>query len=1003
MRVASYVIPILLASALASGAAAQERTRERPISGTVTDSTSGAPISGALVTVRGVRTGALTRENGTFVVTAPLGDVTLLVRSIGYRSKEVRVGANQSQVTIALARDVFRLEEIVVSGQATGVERLRLANAVATVRASDLGSVPTASIEQQLQGKVAGADIQTNSGAPGGGAQIRLRGITSVNADAQPLYVVDGVIVSDVAIPSNQNEVTAASGGSNPALTQDAQVNRIADLNPDDIESIEILKGASASAIYGGRASNGVVIITTHRGQVGAPRITVSQRFGVFALSNKLGSRHFRDVADVDSTYGAGTAASIGWTPGTFYDLEQQLAGRHDLSTETQVSVSGGNEATQYFVSGVWKDDAGIIANTGFQRQGLRLNLDQRLSRRMNASVSTDLLHTRAQRGLTNNDNSTTSFYMVLPFTPAIVDLDRCTSSNATCTALGVPAGTFPPNTFVGGSNPVQTAALMRNNEDVWRFIGAGRLTWDLRQTATGSLRLIGNGGVDYFNQVNDLFFPPELYFEPQDGLPGTSLLSNSNSTNLNLGWNLVHTYTPAGGRFAATTSVGFQYARRQLPVSRIAARNLIGGQSNVDAGTNIRVRENRSLIKNRGMFLQEELLTMRERLFLTFGIRADASSLNADAGKYYYYPKLSASYRWMNTFGFNELKLRGAYGESGNEPLYGQRFSPLDATQNIGGLAGIVVRGTTGARDLRPERQREIEIGTDATFLHERASLEFSWYQKNIGDLLLQRTLAPSSGFSTVIFNGADSRLRTGGVELSLSLIPAQRTGFQWFFRTTFSRTRSTITKLEVPPFLTGGFGTSLGAFRIEEGASATQIVGNDTLPDGSIVVRKIGDATPDFRMSFTNDVTWHSLNLHILADWQQGSSILNLTRLLYDFGQVTVDYADPYGPGETVGQHRLAGFRKVAANYMESASFLKLREVTLSYDLPTAWAQRLWGGVHSARFSVSGRNLLTFTPYTGLDPEVSNFGNQPVTRNIDVAPFPPSRSFWFSLNLGF
>jgi outer membrane receptor protein involved in Fe transport len=637
------------------------------------------------------------------------------------------------------------------------------------------------------------------------------------------------------------------------------------------------------------------------------------------------------------------------------------------------------------------KNDEGIIANTGFQRQGFRMNLDQRLHRRLDASMSSSLLHTRAARGLTNNDNSSTSFYMVLPFTPAIVDL-----------AAHNPDGSFVSNPFVP-SNPVQTAALMRNNEDVWRFIGASRLTYDVSQTATHHLQLVTNGGVDFFDQVNDLFFPRELQFEPVDGQPGSSLLSKSNNLNLNLDGNVVYELIPAHGRWTATTSAGIQYARRQLGVERTTSRNLPAGQSNVDLGTNIRVRENRSLINNMGYYLQEEFLGAGQRLLLTGGIRADQSSLNAEAAKLFYYPKASASYRWSSPFSFaSELKLRGAYGESGNEPLYGQRFTSSDATNSIGGLPGTVVLGTVGALDLHPERQREFEVGTDATLFNERGSLEFTVYQKNISDLLLTRALAGSSGLQTQIFNGG--KMRTRGVELSLSLIPMRRSGAEWYLRTTFAATRSTITELPVPSFLAGGFGVALGAFRIAEGQSATQIVGNDTV-GGQVVERKLGDATPNFKMSFTNDLTWGRWNLHALADWQQGGTIINLTKLLYDLGQVTVDYADPIpGTNETVGTRRFLNWAGgVTSNYLESASFLKVREVTLSYDLPSSVAQRLWGGVRSARLSVSGRNLFTITPYTGLDPEVSNFGNQPVARNIDVAPFPPSRSFWFSLNLGF
>lgn len=977
MRIAALFAALLLA------APGSSQAQERPISGTIVDSASGSPVS-ALVAVAGTRISVSTRDNGTFVIpAAPSGAVTLLVRAIGYRRKEVQVGAQQASVDIRLSRDLFRLDAIVVTGQATGIERRRAATAIASISAEDLGATPTASIEQQLQGKVAGADIQQNSGAPGGGVQVRLRGITSINADAQPLYVVDGVIVSDVAIPSNQNEVTAASGGSNPALTQDAQVNRIADINPNDIESIEILKGASASAIYGGRASNGVVIITTRRGRTGATQINFGQRLGMARLSNTLGSRVFETAAEVVATYNQetlDTALSRGWTPGTVFDHERQLAHRSSLQSETYASLSGGSENTRYLASGTVLNQPGIIDNTGFQRQDLRVNLDQRISNRIQGQFSSNFLHTRAARGLTNNDNTTTSFYMVFPFTPSFVNLERRAD------------GTFYPNS-VAGSNPLQTAALMTNNENVWRTINSARLTWDISRT----LQFVSVGGMDFFNQNNDLFFPPELQFEPQDGQPGTSLSSSSTNLNLNLDGNLVHTWR--GRSLTATTSAGVQYTRRALNIERVTARNLVGGQQNVDAGTTIRVREDRVRINSLGYYLQEQILAMNERLVVTGGLRADRSSVNADADKLFIYPKLSAAYRLLRAGGmFDEMKIRAAYGESGNEPLYGQRFTPLNATNNIGGLPGLVVGGTTGSPDLHPEREREIEFGVDAWLLRDRGNIELSFYQKNVSDLLLTRALAPSSGFVSEIFNGG--KLRTRGVELAIGLVPLRRGRFEWFSRTTFATTRSTITELPVPSFLAGGFGVSLGAFRIEEGKSATQIVGNDTT--GGVHEEVLGDATPNFKMSFTNDFTFGGWTLHLHGDWQQGSEIINLTRLLYDFGQVTADYDTPEGTS-TVGQNRLNGWLAgQTANYIESASFFKMREVSLAYRLPVSVAGRLFGGVRSATISVAVRNLFTITPYSGLDPEVSNFGNQPIARNIDVAPFPPSRSFWFGVNLG-
>jgi hypothetical protein len=314
------------------------------------------------------------------------------------------------------------------------------------------------------------------------------------------------------------------------------------------------------------------------------------------------------------------------------------------------------------------------------------------------------------------------------------------------------------------------------------------------------------------------------------------------------------------------------------------------------------------------------------------------------------------------------------------------------------------VVEGTVGSDDLRPERQREIEGGFDATFADNRGSLEFSLFQKNVSDLLLQRTLAQSTGFATQVFNGG--KLRTTGVEIGVGVVPIQTSDLQWVFRSTFFSNRSKIIELPVPTFRAGGFGTSLGAFQIEEGASPTQIVGNDSLPDGSTVVRKIADANPDFVMSFSSDVSWRQFRLSGLLDWQNGSAIINLTKFLYDLGQNTEDYADPITVGTlqtTVGANRLRLWPKQTGVYVEDASFMKLRELTLSYTLPQAMVSRLWSQARSAEISFSGRNLMTWTDYTGLDPEVSNFGNQNIARNIDVAPFPPSRSFWLGIQLGF
>lgn len=989
MRLSCAAMALALFTAMP--AAAQTRT----ITGTIVDASTGQPLEGARVSVRGSAIATTSGPGGQFTLGGvPQTGITISVRRIGSNPADVTLAPGMNEIRVTLTRDPLRLSDVVVTGQATGVERRNLANAVATVSGEEVSRVSAQSVEQALQGKVVGASIQANSGAPGGGMQMRLRGVTSINGSSEPLYVVDGVVLSNVAIPSNQNAVTRSTQGSNPSLTQDAQVNRIADLNPNDIENIEVLKGASASAIYGSRASNGVVIITTRRGRAGERRINATQRLGWSKISHTLGSRTFNTLAEATAAWGP-SAANF-YQQGVTYDHEKELAGRTPMSSESVVDISGGDSDTRYFASGLWKHDGGIIANTGYGKQSVRANLDQDFGQRLNLSLQTNATTSLAQRGLTNNDNAGVSFWMVFPFTPNFLDLRQKAD------------GTFPDNHFGNISNPLQTAALMKNDEKVLRSILAGRLTFNAIQSQGYSLRFYLNGGADQFSQENSLLFPPELQFEPiDDGEPGTALLSNSKNLNLNLGSSGVFTIAPAGGAFTATTSVGVNGSSRDLRISRIVSRNLVGGLGIVGAGTDVRVLEQRQRVENFGLFAQEEFLTLSERLLLTAGINADRSSANSDTEKYFFYPKVSGSLRFPQPFrSTDEIKIRAAYGQSGNEPLFGQKFTPLSAIENIAGLPGIVVpvQGTVGSTNLHPERQREIEVGADLAFAGGRAALELTGFRKDISDLLLQRTLAPSSGFGFENFNGG--KLRTTGAEVGVNLVPFQTTDAEWLFRTSYASTRSKIVSLPVPTFRGLGFGTALGSFQFEEGASATQIVGNDSLPDGSVVVRKIGDANPDFTMSFVNNLRFKRFHLYGLLDWQHGGSIINLTKFLYDLGQNTIDYAEPitYGSLQTTkGANRLRLFPKQTAVYVEDASFMKLREVTLSFEVPSTIVSRFGRGIRSADLSFSGRNLWTHTNYTGMDPEVSNFGNQPIGRNIDVAPFPPSRSYWFSLSLGF
>ena len=984
-------LPALIALALVAETADARPPQPlvRTISGRVTSSVTGAAVVGASVSVVGTRITATTGDNGEFTLSAPDGAVTLLIRGIGYKRSTVQVAADQNTVDVRLEPDVFNLEAVVVTGQATGVEKRNVPNAVGTVPAGDLSRVPAPSLETAVQGKVPGAVIQQNSGAPGGGIQVKLRGVSTINGLSSPLYVVDGVIMSDVAITNNQQVVTLSNQGSNPSPLQQNQVNRIADLNPYDIENVEVLKGASAAAIYGSKAANGVVVVTTKRGQPGEPRFNVTQRLGFSELAHELGSRVFRDSADAVTVYADSAAAGLicrGGCP--FFDHEQELAGRKDVAYESSVDVSGGSENTRYFFSGGANKDAGIIGNTGYWKQSIRANLDQRLSSRLNVSLNTNFVHTLARRGLTNNDNANVSYYAALAGSPSFINL--------------LPVnGVYPNNPIPSYTNPLQTVALMNpNDEDVDRFVGSVKATFDILTRSEHHLQFVGVGGVDRFSQQDAMLFPPELQIEQTSGQPGASLLTNGDNRNANWNTNLVYAYRPTSGSLVATTSAGLQYEDRELGISRIVSRNLIAGQQNVNAGTSVTVDQRRERAKDFGFYAQEELLTLQERLFVSAGLRGDRSSNNGNTDHYFLYPKAAASYRLPAGVGpFGDFKVRLAWGQSGNQPLYGMKFCELDATQNILGLPGVVPPATCGDPNIKPERQTEIEGGIDATFANGRANFEATLYQKSTSDLLLLRTLAGSQGFRSQIFNGG--KLRDRGIELAVGVVPIQRADVSLLLRSVFFSNSSTIVQLPVPAFAltspSGGFGTNLGQFFVEQGQSTTQIRGNvpDNSPSG-FHAAKIGDANPNFLWSFVSDLTVRRFNMYALAEWQEGGDLLNLTKLFYDAGGVTADCP-------TVCVPRIKGFGKDTRSWLESASYFKVRELTLTYTLPTSVVA--WAGGRDGRVSVSGRNLIVITGsnYTGMDPEVSNFGIQPIARNIEVAQYPRSRSFWFTLSVGF
>jgi TonB-linked SusC/RagA family outer membrane protein len=985
-RIRFSVFSLLALALLSTSAFAQTRR----VSGRVTAEGSGEPIVAASVNVVGTALGTHTDDQGRFSMNVPDGPVTLRVRRIGYGQKTLAVSAGENELTIPLSRDVLQLETQVVTGTATTVSSANAANAVTVISSERLNRVPAQTVDYALQGKVPGAIISQNSGAPGGGTQVQLRGVSTLNAGFQPLYVIDGVIVDNSTISNGLNVISQSARG-NFSSSQDQPTNRASDINPNDIESVQVLKGPSASSIYGSRGTNGVIIITTKQGQAGGKSaLDLVQRFGTARLSNKIGLRCFSSGADVvaagfDSTgFGAATNKC--------HDYEQELYGEHPFNYQTIGSLRGGSTTgTTYFLSGLAQHDGGIVRNDLYNKQSLRVNVGHAFSSKLNLHANVEGIHTLTSRGVSGNDNTGINPYTTFSSTPSFINL------------LRNPDGSFPRNPInsVSNSNPFQNAELIKTPEDVYRLLASSNAVYNLIAQQRQTLDFSINGGVDTYSDHAKIISPATAYVEQVNALPGTLFVSDANVLNATLGANLTHRFIRDA--FTATTSVGMGQVRRNTDVVANTGRGVFPGVTNVSTATQIFTNEGQSIVKSNSIFVQEEFLTLAERLLLTAAVNNERTSNNGDAQKYYGYPKFSASYRVPTPSAIDELKMRVAYGRAGNQPT-GGKFTFLTnlIEEGVTGFRASTIKGFPG---IKPETASEIEGGFDLTFLTGRARLSATQFKKQIDNLILSASVAPSTGFSTQTINGG--QISTHGTEIELGITPIQSERFSWISNTTYSSNKGRVTRLPVPGFIptSGSFGSRFGNAFIQQGQLVTVLqavngctalnAAGTSCPSANRVLTFVGNSAPDYTMGFNNDLTFGAFRLSSLFDWRKGGLGVNLTNNYFDGGLLADTLA---------GQQRLADFAKGKAVYVENSGFVKLRELTLGYQMPAGVTSRLFNGrVSNARVEFSGRNLKTWTKYTGLDPEVSNFGNQPLGRFQDVTPYPPSRTFFLTVNTTF
>lgn len=986
-----YFVKFLLVLLLFIGVT-QAKAQVFTASGTVKENSNGNPLAGVSITVKGTKQTTTSNSTGNFTINVNSKSAVLVLKYVGYKATEVAVTADKANLNVMMEEEVNSLKEIVITGLASSIKRSNLANAITTVSAKDLvGTTQIQTADGALYGKVAGANIRMNSGAPGGGINIQLRGLSSLTQASAPLIVLDGVYINNNTQRTGRASVTGAG-----AANQDDGANRLADINPADIENIEVLKGPSAAAIYGTRANAGVLVITTKKGAAGKTVISFGQDIGIGSPLKMMGVDNWSE-AKINSFFPAARRAvelsrfQAATAANNFVNYEDYFYGNTATLLNSRLSIRGGDEKTKFFVSGSLTDEGGIVRRTGFERQSVRANIEHKLSKSVVLSVNSNYIRTNTDRGFTGNqNNSGASIGYNISYVPNYFDLRPVN-------------GVYPANPYFA-ENPVHVTDKGVNNALVNRFIQSFNLDVNLFKNENSQLKFRVNGGLDYIQNSTKVYLPDDLQFQRGQANPGDVLVGKQESMNTNFQAAFVYDWKIKRVNF--NTQVGLVRLDFRNDGLFNRGRGLAPGQINIKQATVQEVESQfESTQSDVGIFVQKQM-NFEDKIIGTLGMRMDKSNTNGDANKFYGFPKASlainlANFDFWKIDAISQLKPRVAYGQTAGPVPFGATFTSLGGV-NIGGLLGATVPTSIGNTNIVPERASEIEFGFDAGFLNNKILFEATYYVKTTLDNLQPLTLSPATGVVNTQSNEAE--MRNKGFELGLSGTVVDKANFKWFSRLLWWKNDILITKLGIPSYTTGAFGTALGTFLVQQGISPTTIVGTPAISPGVFTVW--GNAQPDWTSSWSNNITlFKNFDLSVLTEYRSGGDNINLTSFLTDGGGTTKGwFDDSNNDGIPNGRQRDPAPYNNAGRWVQDATFLKIREVGLYYTLPKETLSKSFGNlIQRAKIGVSGNNVFLATKYVGYDPETSTFGAQALANNVDVAPYPTARRLFFHIQIDF
>jgi TonB-linked SusC/RagA family outer membrane protein len=1027
-RIVSFVLTLLLCTTIAM---AQVR-----ISGKVTGK-DGSGISSISVLIRNTNFGSVTDNTGAYSISANIkpGSYILDFSGVGFRSteKSLQVGnATSYTVDASLAEDVLNMDEVVLTGTSAGTTRRQLGNYISTVKADQLTKGASANVLTALQGKTAGAQIIQNNGDPAGGVSVRLRGISSILSSSEPLYIVDGIIVNNATnrVTNTQNSYDGTT------FVGTIGQNRLADINPADIDHIEVLNGAAAAAIYGSRANAGVVQIFTKRGLSGAPTVNFSTSVQWSQLRKKLPvdqsptkfGKSLITGAPEDTTQDILIPGLTISYPVTRYDYQDYIF-QKGMGTDNNISVSGGNDKTKYYVSGSYFYNEGIIKNTDYRRFSFRSNIDQTLNRWISFNLNLNYINSAANEKPDGN-----SFFSPMNSVTIIGNIHDLWTRDVN--------GNLKRVGERGRVNPVSVIEDFKQREETVRIIaGMG-----LKLKPLKGLTIDYTLGIDNYAQSGTTYMPPFAYnvntaffgggpaLDPTQN--GYASAGNDYFFQINNELNATYQFNITQ-KLASTTQIGYSVQYEKNRYTLLQGRGMAPYPIQVVSGasTVLPAVDDRSELSVSGAYLQQNF-KFSNQFFITGAVRLDGSSVFGKSERSQTYFKGSGSYLvsesdfWKkNMDWWNLFKLRVAYGQSGNLTGIGaySRFNTYSSNSFISRIA-LNSSSVLANEHVKPERQDELEIGTDMSFFKDKLGLQFNWYKKKVKDLLINRVIAPTTGFSSFLDNFGS--LENKGIEIVLNVAPVVKKDLRWDVTLIYNHNRNKVlnvgpaltlisTTTGAPVALLQGYpvGVFYGIFfaqdangnwikntsgfpQMEKGTqnsptSYTPQRDANGLPTGSTLRKVIGDPNPDYTATLTNELTYEKLSLRLQLDAVQGNNVFDA-----DFRT-----RQGVGNGKEAEKEQMGIYPRGYINSIygieqwriDDGSFIKLREISLSYDLGK------FKFLKDISVSLSGRNLISWDNYRGYDPEVNSGGQSTILRGIDFGSVPIPRTFRFGINAKF